>query len=236
MIPVPHSSAVHAVCWTQEGCFSGCLRLFREESPPAWVVIIRRKDRRGAESWSREVRAPPILKEVLRESWQHLNRSQPVSTGLNLDIPCPSFPKHPMGFIHAYSMLIPVHLSCSLFSLFEKAVADSDHGFAMKITKGHAVRYHVRMWPSRATPMCDQVGRSKSMPAMACIRNLTGHGPKSSEILQLSWSNIFLVKHRDKCNFYWNLQGAGAWNHLKRSLKPHLTPRRQVAPWPWTRP
>ena len=165
-----------------------------------------------------------------------LAASQSVSTGLNLDIPCPSFPKHPMGFIHAYSMLIPVHLSCSLFSLFEKAVADSDHGFAMKITKGHAVPYHVRMWPSRATPMCDQVGRSKSMPAMACIRNLTGHGPKSSEILQLSWSNIFLVKHRDKCNFYWNLQGAGAWNHLKRSLKPHLTPRRQVAPWPWTRP
>jgi hypothetical protein len=54
-----------------------------------------------------------------------------------------------------------------LFSLFEKAVANSDHGFAMKITKGHAVPFHVRMWPSRATPICDQVGRCQPWPAFA---------------------------------------------------------------------
>lgn len=32
-------------------------------------MIIRRKDRRGAEAWSREIRAPSILKQALTVPW-----------------------------------------------------------------------------------------------------------------------------------------------------------------------
>lgn len=51
-----------------ESC-SGLLNFFRTDvSPPAWEVILRRKDARGADLWCRELRAPSHLQEALREA------------------------------------------------------------------------------------------------------------------------------------------------------------------------
>lgn len=127
--------------------------------------------------------------------------SQSVSTLTYLARPFPNIPWVLFMLIPCLFHAYPVHLSCSLFSLFEKAVANSDHGFAMKITKGHAVPYHVRMWPSRATPMCDQVGRRKAAVTIWILfmQIHASHGLHSQP--HWKWAKIirnpstFMVKH-----------------------------------------